>query len=486
MKLHFVFSPPVVRQKNSSLPEHVYPPLGILYLAGYIRAFLPELELRATDGLLLGLEGTFQEVAAGSPDMVFISFITPCAQGAYELARRLKATPRPPLIVMGGPHATALPAEPFEKSPCDMVVFGEGERTALELVRAVLEQRPLAQVDGLCWRDGGRVVTNQPREFIKDLDEIPFPARDLLSAAEYRGWFVTKKTPETIILSSRGCPFDCTFCSNIIWKSSKPWLRLRSPGNIVDEIEHLAKDQGIQEFFDNGDEFNNNIAHATAVCNELIRRNLGVTWKAQLRAHPLPESLVKLMAEAGCWYVHLGIESGNQRTLDGIRKHITLAQVEQACELLKKYGIKVFGLFMLYNVWEEDGRLQYEDTRDTLNTLAFAKRMVDRGLLAYVSSTIATPYPGSKLYEIAVRHNLFNPGLSHDWEQWLTNSDFIMKLPGVTDKEAGGVYFRASLLRAYCFLKSGNWKLKDVPLLADKGLHAIRLKIKTLLRPGTA
>ena len=479
MKIHFVFSPPIKRPKQSALPEHVYPPLGILYLAGYIRKFLPELELKATDGLLLGLEGTYNEITRYSPDVVFISFITPCAQGAYELARKLKENAPGLIIVMGGPHATAIPSEPFEKSPCDMVVRGEGEQTSLELVKALLAKSSLSEVDGLCWRDKNEVVTNKPRQFIKDLDEIPFPARDLLSSREYRGWFVTKKNPETIILSSRGCPFECTFCSNIIWKSSKPWLRLRSPKNIVDEIEHLGKTYSIREFFDNGDEFNNNIEHATAVCQELIKRNLGVTWKAQLRAHPLPEKLVRLMAESGCWYVHLGIESGSQRTLDGIKKHITLEQVEKACKLLKKYNIKVFGLFMLYNVWEEEGRLQYENTRDTLNTLAFAKRMVDKGLLSYVSSTIATPYPGSELYDIAKRHQLFNSGLSQNWERWLNSNDFIMQLPGVTEKEAGSVYFRASILKAYCFLKSGNWKLKDIPLFIDKAIHGIHLKLKT-------
>ena len=477
MKIHLVFSPPLKRPKQSALPERIYPPLGILYLAGYLRKYLPKLELKATDGLLLGLHDTFNEVTRFGPDIVFISFITPCAQGAYELVRQLKEHDNSLVVVMGGPHATALPYEAFAMSPCDIVVSGEGEQTSLELVSALIRKKTLAGIDGLYWKNNGEVVANNPRKFITDLDDIPFPARDLINMKDYQGWFVTQNTPETIILSSRGCPFDCTFCSNVIWKSSKPWLRVRSPKNIVDEIEYLKKNYSIGEIFDNGDEFNNNPAHGIAVCKELISRDLNITWKAQLRAHPLPKELVKLMAESGCWYVHLGIESGNQRTLDGIKKHITLEQVEQACTLLKKYNIKVFGLFMLYNVWEDDECLQYEDTQDTLKTLAFAKRMVDRGLLSYVSSTIATPYPGSKLFEIARKHSLFQPGIDHDWERWLTEDDFIMNLPGVTRKAAGNIYFRASVLRAYCFLKSGNWKLKDVPLFANKAFHAIRIKL---------
>lgn len=482
MKIHLVFAPPVKRPKHASLPERTYPPLGILYLAGYLRKYLPELTLKVTDGLLLGLQETFNEISRSGPDVVFISFITPCAQGAYELARQLKAQDKSLVVVMGGPHATSLPHEVFAMSPCDIVVSGEGEQTALELVRALLRKNPLAGIDGLYWKYDGKVLATNPRPFIADLDEIPFPARDLINMKDYRGWFVTKNTPETSILSSRGCPFDCTFCSNIIWKSSKPWLRLRSPKYIVDEIEHLKRDYSIGEIFDNGDEFNNNTDHGIAVCKELLSRGLNITWKTQLRAHPLPEELVKLMAKSGCWYVHLGIESGSQRTLDGIRKNITLEQVEQACILLHKYNIKVFGLFMLYNVWEEDGRLQYENTPDTLKTLALAKRMIDKGLLAYMSSTITTPYPGSKLFETAKAHSLFRTGIDHDWERWLTEEDFIMELPGVTRQAAGNIYFRASVLRSYCYLKSGNWKMKDVPLLANKALHAISIKFGSIFR----
>ena len=223
MKIHLVFAPPVKQPKHSSLPERTYPPLGILYLSAYLRKHLPELDLKATDGLLLGLKETFNEISCFDPDVVFISFITPCAHGAYALARQLKKQAKSLVIVMGGPHATSLPYEPFSMSPCDIVVSGEGERTSLELVKALLTMNSLSGIDGLYWKHNDEVIANKPRQFIADLDEIPFPARDLVNMKDYKGWFVTKNTPETSILSSRGCPFDCTFCSNIIWKSSKPW-----------------------------------------------------------------------------------------------------------------------------------------------------------------------------------------------------------------------------------------------------------------------
>jgi len=128
-----------------------------------------------------------------------------------------------------------------------------------------------------------------------------------------------------------------------------------------------------------------------AICEEIKRRKLGISWKTQVRAHPLPEELIKAMADAGCWYVHLGIESGNPEVLKGVKKHITLEQITDACKKLKKYGIKVHGLFMLFNVWQEDGELKFEDVDMTRNTLSFAEKLVDgklgclvkRGFICY-------------------------------------------------------------------------------------------------------
>ncbi len=478
MKVQLVFAPSKERSKLSDLVERVYPPLGILYIAGYLRKHMPELEIRATDGILVGWDTTVSEISAYSPDVVFISYITPCATGAYALGERIKDICPGTVVVFGGPHATALPAEPFARSRADFVAVGEGEETSLELVRALASgKKEFGDIDGLYWMKEGKVVINRPRQFIRDIDRIPFPARDLLDIKEYKGWVVHKKTPETTILFSRGCPFDCTFCTNAVWKSARPWLRLRSPEKIVDEMEQL-KGIGIREVFDNSDEFNCDPRHAMAVCQEMIKRKIDMPWKAQVRASPFSDDLARAMADAGCWYVHIGIESGNERTLKGVRKMITLEQVKNACKILKKYNIKVMGLLMLLNVWEEDGKLAYEGVKETMKTLEFARRMIDEKLLDYVSSSITTPYPGSELFRIASKHGLIDKELTDDWSKWLTEEMFIMKVPGVTIKEARDLYFKGSLLRSYCYLRSGNWSLKEVPIFFDKFVRAALLKLQ--------
>jgi anaerobic magnesium-protoporphyrin IX monomethyl ester cyclase len=475
MKIHLINSPVKNRARISSLMYDNYPPLGILYIAGYLRHFDPSLEIKVTDGLLEGWDRTLQEIKSFKPDVVLISFLTPVAISAYALVDEVKSMDPSIFTVIGGPHATALPAEAFECSQCDSVVAGEGEQTALELIRALEQKENIEAVNGIVWKKGSEIIYNPPRQFIEPLDSIPYPARDLVDIKRYRGWFYIKNPPETTFTMSRGCAYNCNFCSNGVWKSSTPALRFRSPAKIVDEMQSL-KEQGFNSLFDTSDEFNNNLDHAVAICREMLNRNLKISWRTSLRAHPISEELVRLMAETGCWWVQLGIESGNQRTLDGIGKKINLDQVEHTLALLNKYKIRVFGLFMLFHFWEKGGRLFSESVEDAENTLAYIRKLVGKKLLAYVSTNITTPYPGSQLYNIARRHNLFQRDMDLQWDRWHTDQDLMVHMPGVTKKQATKIYFRGSLIRSYCYLKSGEWRITDVPLLFGRAVRVLAMR----------
>jgi radical SAM superfamily enzyme YgiQ (UPF0313 family) len=468
--------------KYGELGEEISPPLGILYIASYLREKLPEVEIKITDGLLKGYDNTISEVRDFKPDVLGISFYTPTALSAYSLINEIKNRFPNILILTGGPHATTLPEESFRLAKTDIVVVGEGEKTVYQIVKMYLEKgnvgsMDLDQIEGIAFLQEGKIKYTKPRRYIEDLNEIPFPARDLVNMKDYKGWFLCKRTPETPMLFSRGCPYNCTFCSNRVWNISKPRVRLRSPQNIVDEMEQLYERYGIREFFDNSDEFNNNLKHAVSICQEIIQRRINITWKTQLRAHPLTEELVELMARSGCWYVHLGIESGNADTLEGIGKHITLEQVINACKLLKKYKIKILGLFMLFNVWENESELQYEDIKMTQQTLNFGKKMVDKKLLDYIGWSITTPYPGSRLYNIALKYNLIKVNLKENWDAWLKEDSFIMKLPGISDKDMARMKTKGSILRSWCMLKSRGFMLKDLTYIAKKVLKVLQNEI---------
>jgi len=475
MKIHLIVAPSSSRVSLSEFSEDIAPPLGIGYIAASLRQAFPEASFKISDGLISGLETVHREAEAFAADIVFISFFTPQAQGAYELVNLLKTRGEAPLIVLGGVHASSLPEEALERSLADIVVIGEGERAAVEIAKCFSDKSGFSDIDGIIYRKGREIIRTRPPRFIQDINSIPFPARDLLPMDKYKGWFVSKKTPETSMVWSRGCPYNCVFCSNLVWKCATPAVRLRSPQNIVAEMKHLRDEFGIQEVFDHSDEFNNNIEHAKEVCRQIKESKLKMPWKAQLRAHPLPEDLVRLMAEAGCWYVHLGVESGNEETLKGVGKHINLNQVVDACRLLHKYGIKIFGLFMLFNVWEDEKKLCFEDVAMTRKTLKFAEYLVDKKLLDYISWTIATPYPGSQLFEIARRHKLIRKDLLANWERWLKDDSFIMDLPGISKAEQSRLYSSGSWLRAKCYLRSGGFGMSHAGFFLRKAVKAFQI-----------
>jgi radical SAM superfamily enzyme YgiQ (UPF0313 family) len=480
MKVQLAFAPALSQSSFAVLAESMWPPLGVLYLAAYLRDKMPDTIINVTDGCRIGFDETLREIDQFKPEILGISFYSMTAYGASTLARRAKERFPSITIVVGGPHVTALPVETLRDSRADFAVVGEGEETFFLIVKAKAERRPnrdiyslpgVYGIEKVC--DQETIHTNAPAQFIQDLDSIPSPAWDLIDFSKYKGWFLSKQQPEATIFSARGCPYGCTFCSNEVWKSSKPALRLRSPEKIADEMEMLTRKYGIKEVFDQADEFNNSYQHALAVCAEIKRRSLGMTWKAQLRVKPFSDELARAMAEAGCWYVHLGIESGNQETINGIEKHISLSDVEETCRLLKKYRIKVYGLFMIYNVWENNGKLYYETSDMCLKTLEFARSLFKKRLIDYFSWSVAAPYPGSKLYAIARKYNLIRPELTNNWESWKKDEFFMMSLPGITRKEQARMKFRGEFLRLQSILRNRSFKAKDIPFIAKRALHIV-------------
>ena len=440
MKIHLIFAPTTFSLNYGDLGKGTDPPLGILYLASYLRKYgLNGLEIKVTDGLVKGFKKTLEEALSERADVIGISAVTPNILGAYELVNEVKNTLPSSKIVLGGPHPTAMPEEAFERSRVDAVVIGEGEVTFTELVDFYASQTErsdrLMDIDGCClvWR--GKPVRSRPREFIQDLDTIPFPARDLVDFSDYSGYPVSRATPSTSILTSRGCPFNCTFCSNNVWRTSRPRCRRRSPHNVANELEELSRKREFKEFFDYSDEFNTNLTDTKSLLREIISRKLSINMKCQVRTNPMDEELARLMKESGVWYVHLGIESGNEETLRGIRKKITLASVEKCCRILKDYDIKIWGLFMYFNIWERDGQVYCENYEKSMNTFNYAKRLYKSRLIDYFGGSITSPIPGSDLWDIAIKHKLIKEEYLGKWDQWFYKKDvrLVSKYPGVPE-----------------------------------------------------
>ena len=440
MKVHFVMAPATFSLNYGDLGKGIDPPLGILYLASYLRKYgPPSIEIVVTDGPLEGFDATVQKVLESKADIVGISAVTTNIEGAYKIIDIIKKESPKTKIVLGGPHPTALPEEAFLRANPDVVIIGEGEETFQALVSHFMEgkwsSQELKKIDGICLKEGNNIIRTEPRKFIQDLDIIPFPARDLVDMKKYTGYPVSKTIPSTSIMCSRGCPFHCTFCSNNIWKTSFPRYRARSPKNVVEELKELKAKWGFKEFFDYSDEFNANLSQAKNLLKEIISAKLSIYLKCQLRVTPIDEELVQLMKKAGVWYVHLGIESGNEETLKGIRKMVTLKEVENCCRLLKKYDIKVWGLFMYFNIWEKDGKLVCEDYEKSLNTFNYAKKLYKNKLIDYFGGSITTPFPGSELWDIAMRHDLIKKECLGKYNMWFYKRDLrlVSYFPGVPE-----------------------------------------------------
>jgi hypothetical protein len=186
------------------------------------------------------------------------------------------------------------------------------------------------------------------------------------------------------------------------------------------------------------------------------------------------------MAKSGCWLAFVGIESGNQATLDGINKKIKIEDVEHSCQLLKKYGIKVFGLFMTFNVWEQNGELKYEGIQESLNTLRFAKSMTNRKLLDYLSWTITTPFPASPLWDTAMKFHLVPEENLGKWELWDTNWNLVMKLPDVSEKDWNRIRYEGLRLQAGSGLRNlRRLNTKTLKLFVERSAKMAELWYKS-------
>ena len=242
-------------------------------------------------------------------------------------------------IIVGGPHPSFLPESYLKTRPSvDVLIIGEGELTIIDYLQALLEGRNLTTVKGIAFRDeNDEIKVNLSRRPIENIDEIPFPARDLFPMNEYDIKFGTIIGKTATIITSRGCGNSCKFCSTTrYWKK----VRFRSSKNVVNEIEHVLNEFPFIKnivFFD--DTFTSNRDHAISVCKEIIRRGIKINWGCWSRTNILDDEYLKILSESGCTTLSFGIESGNDEMLKVIRKNSTVENNYKALTLPQKYGI---------------------------------------------------------------------------------------------------------------------------------------------------
>lgn len=490
LKIHLIFSNNLLDDIGGSSGAELLPPLGILYIASYLRKTVSDIKIKVTNGLTIGYNKIIDEICSFEADIFGISFQTTNSTGAYRLINFIKQKYSEKLVVAGGVHSTLIPGEVFENSKVDIVCIGESELTFSEIVniyknRTKLDINDYNDISGIIYRKNGQLTRTSNRPMVKNLDDLPFPAWDLLDFYSYSGGNVilSKKTPSMMVLSSRGCPFKCNFCANLMWQVEKPFVRRRSPKNFFDEVEYLIKNYNIKEYNDQCNAFNVNIEHAIKMCEEKIRRKIDIYWYTNLRAHPMENELAKLMKQSNCWAVSIGMESANPETLIGINKNVTISQFERTCEILKRNGIKVCANFMFLHAWEKDNELYYEDVEKSLNTLNYAKKIFRDKLVDYFTWSQSTPYPGSRLYDTAKKYNLIHADYNNKWEKWNHVWNFVMILPTVTVDDCNKLKNLGIIAQIKTLIVSKNINLRAIKFILKRIIYFIKNIFKYGLAP---
>jgi len=308
-------------------------------------------------------------------DIVGISTITSTAPRAYAIADRVRAMGVP--VLMGGPHVTYLADEALEHA--DFVIRGEGESALAAFIDAWERGRDFSAVPNLSLKTDGRVVHHPMLPMEKDLDAIPYPDLSLLKPDPGR----VKFTPPIPVQTSRGCPFDCSFCSVTGMFGKK--YRFRSTGNIIEELRRYDRRGNSVFFYD--DNFTANRERTKELLQAMIRERFKSPWTTQVRADVARDiELVRLMKKAGCHTVYIGFESANPESLDAMKKKQTVADLVQAAKVLRRNGIHIHGMFVL--------GFDQDDWKTVKKTVRFAKK----ARLSTTQFLILTPLPGSEFY----------------------------------------------------------------------------------------
>lgn len=398
-----------------------------------------------------------------SPDLVGVSVMTPKYRSALNIAKIVKEIDASIPVVFGGPHPTILPERTLREEVVDIVVRGEGEYTFLELVNSIESGSDLSKVLGISYKRSEKIVHNPERPLIKNLDELPFPARGLLINKE-----IYPSDAFGSLLSSRGCPYRCIFCeSHKIWTRK---VRFRSAENVVAEIQEAQKDFGTRRFDFEDDTFTIDRRRVMKFCELVKQEKLDIVWSCTTRADLVDDDMLATMKKAGCWSISIGAESGSEETQRMIKKGITLDQIKAASRLIKKRGIVLSAYWMVGFPWET--------LEDVERTMAFMKEL-DADFNIY---SIVTPYPGSELYEMVLKEGLIKEDVEYDG--FFHQSPEMMLCPSLTIEER-----RRLIAKTEMFVDTLNKeKAREVARQKLKFMRLVRLLIqkKHYRRPGIA
>ncbi len=392
--------------------EQEMPPFCLHYLATTLLKEGYTVKIVDMTAEQLKKEDLVQIVKKESPGIVGITATTLSYFHTMKIAEALKADNPDTTVVVGGPHVTTRPVESLQETDgIDIVVYGEGDYTIVELAHSIIDgQKPLEEIKGIAYRRNGSVQKTPPRPFIENLDELPFPAV-LLPMDRYMAHPVS---------GGRGCPNKCIFCA--AGHLSGHTYRFRSAKSVIQEVKYVHDTFGIAFFFFTDDTFTVEKERTFQICEEIKKEGLDIEWTCEARVNTVSKEMLQKMKETGCIGIQFGVESGVQKILNSIKKGITVGQVKRAVTDTIDVGMSTITCSFIVGHPEDT----VETVKETFDFVMYLKHLApERGSKVKVTTPflITVPYPGTYLYENA--HELGIEILADSWEKYTTDNVLI-------------------------------------------------------------
>lgn len=461
MEILFINPPTSQKERYGKLKDigTLQPSLGIGYMAAVTEERGHGVKVIDSEAMKYDYRDIRRLIEEFKPDVIGMQTYCTNLSRCYKVAEIAKELDKDIKIVFGGAQSTLFPEEVIKDKNVDFIVHGEGERTFIDLLDALIKKDSFKNIKGLVWKNKGKIIKNEPQDLIKDINKLPFPARHLFPMEKYHSSANLRGKKTLNIMTSRGCPFRCTYCSG--HRTFGKTHRFNSTEKVIEEINSLIDDYNGDsiQFYD--ETFTANRKRVIELCDALIennkKRKKKIEWSCFTRVNLVDEKLLKKMKEAGCYLIFYGFESGVQRLLDLIKKDITLEQQKKAVELTHKVGIGVWGSFML--------ALPTETIEESWKTINWAITLD----IDYVQFPITTPFPGTELYQICKKNGKI---LTEDWNHFSEWEEVVYVPKGRSVKEIKQTVkqaYRNFYLRPRFILKK-TWNLRKLPLKNQYGL----------------
>ncbi len=381
------------------------PPLGLAWIAAVLEREGHKVKIIDTPTLEMEWKDWLREVKGWHPDIVGFSMLTPTAPKGYRAVKMLKEELGNDFpIFAGGVHVTSMYKEALNNN-IDVVVLGEGELTSAEFINMIekhgLDKEKLRNVKGLAFKDDSRIITTEPRPLVQNLDSLPRPARHLLPMDKYT--LLGKPVKVAHVMASRGCPYGCIYCiTSYFWGRR---IRFRSAKSVAEEIECLVNKYRVKHVVFSDDELTINRRFVYDLIKELKERGIEIYFSCGSRVDHVNKEYLKFLYDNGCEALYFGVESASQETINKIGKGIRLEQAVKVFRWVREIGGFAMGSFILGFPWET--------IDDMKKTIDFAIKLKP----SYAQFTVLTPYPGTPLFDYALKHNLIE---DWNWEHYTT------------------------------------------------------------------